>query len=127
MLLTPDTLRAAHKIRKDIATRENVPVRYLHWGDCLKIAEGRRPATKIRNCFGSLIGTNADLLHRYLLLDAECPIAIFLDDLLTNCDMNKTYLTRHLQKLSARGKMIHRRGTWQVIPDARPCPQPMPA
>lgn len=126
-LATPDIVRQAHKIRKAIAAREAVPARYIHWGDCLKAAEGRRAESKIRNTFGSVIGTTADQLHRYLLLDADCPIAVFIDDMLDNVGMTKSYLTRHLQKLQTRGKIQYCRGTWQIIPDARPCPQPMPA
>jgi len=126
-LSSPDTVRRAHKIRAKIAAREGVPARFVHWGDCQKVADGRRPETMVRNTFGSVIGSTADQLHRYMLLDADCPTAMFTDDLLDNVDMTKTYLTRHLQKLQARGKVVCRRGAWFVVPEARPCPQPMPA
>jgi hypothetical protein len=123
--VTPTITRAAHALRKKLAEQYSVAIRFVSYGDCLKVAMGKGKESAVRDCFGFRINSKGSSVYAILTCDPEIPLMVDPYMIAKQLGMASNYVIRLFQNLQTKGFMANDGGLWNLINAKRPFPQPM--
>lgn len=117
------TISKANAIRTKVARDHGVPIKFIFFGDCIRVASGAKSFNSIRDCWGYRLGTNLSNLAKTLLCDPETPTFFFSEDVGERSGIRKSTLGAYLYDLCVAGRVRNDGQLFSVV--ERPFPQPV--